>query len=233
MHSGHNVRRFDLVTIAVVLVFLTAMVLAAWLSDTDEVLAALERLGGCTLALVLGLSLANYGLRAIRWWLLSEHFRLAIPPYQSMRIFLAGLAMGATPARAGEAIRLWMMRRQFGVHYRTGAALMLADRVSDVNALALLAASGASVWFDRPMVLVSAVSLLALANLVAARPAKLIALIGALFRFTRPGFGRTFGGVEANAAPYSDDLPNTRAGGLGFAWMPSVGGRGCGLRFRP
>ena len=216
-------RRSDRITVALVAVFLLAIAIAAVMSDVDEVLGALKRLGIATVAWMLGLSLVNYALRAIRWQLFAEHLELPMPPAASIRIYIAGLAMGATPARAGEAIRLWLMRKQFGIRYRESGALMIADRTSDLNSLGLLAAIGASLTLDWPQLLVGAVIVLVALNMLAAQPAYGSAMAGWVYRLTRPRLRRPLASIKRLlrliAATYQPRvlLSSSLLGGL--AWM--------------
>ena len=189
-------RRSDRFTVVLVAIFVVTIAVAAVMSDFDEVLDALKRLGIATVVWMLGLSLVNYALRAIRWQRFAEHLELPMPPAASIRIFIAGLAMGATPARAGEAVRLWLMRKQFGIRYRAGGALMIADRASDLNSLALLAAIGASLTLDWPGLLAVAAALLIALNMAAARPAYGSAIVGWVYRLTRPRLRRPLASLK-------------------------------------
>jgi uncharacterized membrane protein YbhN (UPF0104 family) len=107
--------------------------------DAPRVVAALSRLGWRGIAAVLGLSLANYLLRFIRWQLYISRFghRLAAPRH--LLIYLSGFAFTLSPGKAGEAIRS-MYLHDHGVSYAESLAAFFVERMLDVLAMVILAA---------------------------------------------------------------------------------------------
>ena len=87
----------------------------------------------------IALTLANVGLRFLRWQFLLRRAGVFLPIRQSAGIFVAGLAMLLTPAYAGEGIKMWLVGRvQPGTIGRTGVVVVM-ERLLDAVALALLA----------------------------------------------------------------------------------------------
>ncbi len=126
-------------------VFGAAGVAAAALTGWDETLEALSRITLLDIAVLLLLSLANYGLRGWRWLMFSDALGCAAPARTNAVFYVAGFAFTATPGKVGELVRLWWMRASFGISLSRGGALTIADRAADLAAVALLAAVS-SAW---------------------------------------------------------------------------------------
>lgn len=77
---------------------------ALW-SGWHDVVHAVAKVGFVGIAAALSLSLANYGLRFIRWQLYLEAMGRPVPWRPSLKIYLAGFALTTTPGKAGEALR--------------------------------------------------------------------------------------------------------------------------------
>ncbi|WP_306666793.1 lysylphosphatidylglycerol synthase transmembrane domain-containing protein [Rhodovulum adriaticum] len=104
----------------------------------QETAAQLARLGPVQIALLLGLSLVNYVMRALRWHLFAR--RIGLPPglLRDIRHFFGGFLMSATPGRVGEMVRIRWIRRETGVPLDRSAPLFLVDRAADLVAMALI-----------------------------------------------------------------------------------------------
>jgi uncharacterized membrane protein YbhN (UPF0104 family) len=111
--------------------------LAAW-AGWDRVLADLGRLRPGTLGILFALPLVNYLLRAVRWQLFQRAIGIRLPWWRTLVYFVAGLALTATPGKAGEALRLYLIERGHGYRYDRLAALFLGDRLGDMCAVLLL-----------------------------------------------------------------------------------------------
>lgn len=126
-----------------------------------EVAAALTRVSLPLLALLLVLSLVNYGLRFLRWQYYLKLFNHDVPVVQSLRIYLGGFALTTTPGKAGEALRSVLLQPH-GVSYPHSLAALLAERLGDLLAILLLCAIGLTAYPQgMPVVLLSALLLLA------------------------------------------------------------------------
>lgn len=90
------------------------------------------------LAGLLGLSLINYVIRAWRWVVLSGFLGFEIATARNVLYYLAGYALTATPGKAGEAVRLWLMKAGHGIPYVRSIPIMLADRLLDIWAVLIL-----------------------------------------------------------------------------------------------
>ena len=103
-----------------------------------ETRAQIARLTLSQAGLLLGLSLANYLLRGVRWHVFAR--RLGVPTTlgQNMRHFLGGFAMVVTPGRVGELVRMRWLKRETGWSLERTAPLALVDRASDLAAMAII-----------------------------------------------------------------------------------------------
>jgi uncharacterized membrane protein YbhN (UPF0104 family) len=128
---------------------------ALW-SGWRDVAAAVGEVGLPGVLIALVLSLVNYALRFIRWqsYLRATGHRVAWR--LSLKIYLAGFALTATPGKAGEALRAVLLAR-WGIPYATSLAAFLSERVSDLLAIVLLALFGLAVYpATQPLIAVGA-----------------------------------------------------------------------------
>ena len=139
------------------LITLGVIVLAGvftWLGPASWT-SALRQLQPAALASLLGLALASFAIRALRWQLLCRHARVRLPLLQNTACYMAGFAFAVTPGYVGELIRLWLLRRYHGYRYERTAAPMLLERLSDAVALLLLCLLGVARWLDRSLTVVA------------------------------------------------------------------------------
>lgn len=160
---------------------LASVVMATALFAFGESKTMLETIGRISPGVVLGclgLSLANYGTRALRWHLYTRGLRLGVSLPRDTLYYIAGFSMTLTPGKIGEALRLWFLRRGHGHSYERTLALVAADRIADAGALVIIALVGiallqASVAAIAPM---AAITLIAV--FLAVRPRYLAAIVG-------------------------------------------------------
>jgi uncharacterized membrane protein YbhN (UPF0104 family) len=106
---------------------------------------ATARVGVTGVAVALAMSLANYGLRFVRWQMYLGALGHRPPWLASGQIYLAGFALTTTPGKAGEAIRSVFLKR-WGVSYAASLAAFLSERLSDLFTIVLLALLGLSFY---------------------------------------------------------------------------------------
>lgn len=115
-----------------------AYLVAAVATDYGALTRALERLGWSGTALVLALSLLNYGLRFQRWHLYLRELGHRVPWTHHLLVYLGGFMFTVSPAKAGEAVR-GVYLREHGVPYADTFAALFVERLLDFLAYALLA----------------------------------------------------------------------------------------------
>jgi glycosyltransferase 2 family protein len=176
----------------VLLVFvLVGVLLLGRGTDWREVGRGLAALSLWQIAVLLGLSLANYLARALRWHLMTSALQTGLSFRRSATHFLGGLAMAVTPGRLGELVRIRWISRETGMAMDRIAPVALTDRSSDLAAMALLlalsvAATGGSNAVGLIFALLVAAAGLSVA-LILMRP-ELLRLIAALiWRLTGKG----------------------------------------------
>jgi uncharacterized protein (TIRG00374 family) len=147
-----------------VLVVAAAAVLAAF-TLVGDVRQIGDRLGGFawwTFAAALGLALANYGLRFLRWHGYLRTRQLAVPPGTSGLVFVAGFAMAVTPGKLGELIKSYLLRQLTGIPIAATASVVIAERVSDLLALLILAVIGVAFYGVAVEVVIGSAAVVAL-----------------------------------------------------------------------
>lgn len=126
------------------------------LTDGPAVFASMERITLLDIGMVLGLTLVNYALRFLRWHGYLLHLDHAVPVRTSAAIYIAGFALTATPAKAGEAIRAPLLATR-GVPQAETFALLIAERLADLMSVALIAMIGV-IAFPEQVLLVLALA---------------------------------------------------------------------------
>lgn len=112
----------------------------------EETAGALASFRWSLLPVLLAMSLANYGIRFVRWEMYLRMLDIRIPLKTSAEIFLAGLAMTITPGKVGEFLKSYLLRETHDVPMATSAPIVFAERVGDLLALVLLASFGAAAF---------------------------------------------------------------------------------------
>lgn len=147
-------------------------------SESKAMLDTLARISPGVVLGCLGLSLVNYGTRALRWHLYTRGLGLGVSLPRDTLYYVAGFSMTVTPGKIGEALRLWFLRRGHGHSYERTLALVAADRIADATAMVLIALIGiallqASVAAIAPMAVITATAVF-----LAVRPRYLAILVG-------------------------------------------------------
>lgn len=164
----------------------------------QQTLEQIARLTLWQIAVLLALSLVNYGFRGLRWHLFARRLGLPTGVVRNFTHFLGGFAMSVTPGRVGELVRMRWLRRETGWPIERTAPLVLVDRASDLAAMAVLMAAGVAASAGGTSGAIP-VAILALAIAwVVTRPRLLHALAGLGFRVTGR-FSRLFARIRGAA----------------------------------
>ena len=132
--------RYRAVVASVVIAAIGYLAFALW-SGWSNVASALGRAGWPAVVAALALSLANYGLRFVRWQLYVAAMDHPLRWWPSLQVYVAGFAMTTTPGKAGEALRSVFLKA-WGVPYTRSLACILSERLSDLVAIVLLSLLG-------------------------------------------------------------------------------------------
>lgn len=160
-----------------VIVYVVAVLVMGWSSVRD----ALVTMDPTVVVIALGLSTLNYGLRFVKWelslgWLDVRSIAPRLSIRRSAAIYLAGLSMSVTPGKLGEVLRSWLLHESDGVSFARTAPFVLADRLTDLLALVILAVLAGLGRADAMPALVAATVLIAGCVLILGNP-RLFALV--------------------------------------------------------
>ncbi|HUQ03099.1 MAG TPA: lysylphosphatidylglycerol synthase transmembrane domain-containing protein [Kofleriaceae bacterium] len=150
----------------VIALVLAAGALLAALVLVGDVREVRDRLGGFrwwAFGAALGLAIGNYALRFARWQLYLRDREIRVPIGTSALVFVAGFAMAVTPGKLGELVKSYLLRQLAGIPVARSAAIVIAERVSDLLALLLLAAVGVAAYGIATEVAIATAVILAIA----------------------------------------------------------------------
>jgi len=88
------------------------------------------------------LAAGNYFVRYLRWEYFLRVLKIRVEPRDSVLVFLAGFALTVTPGKVGEAVKALLLRASHGIPAARTAPIVIAERVTDLVALLLLALVG-------------------------------------------------------------------------------------------
>lgn len=130
----------------------------------------------------LGLALANYVLRWVRWQIYLARQSVTVPLASSALVFGAGLSLSITPAKLGELVKSYLLREMHDVPAPRTAPVVVAERVTDLVALLALAVIGVAGYGVDPTLVAIAGTLIGFGLLLLAWPRPTRALIVAATR---------------------------------------------------
>ncbi|HTR53155.1 MAG TPA: lysylphosphatidylglycerol synthase transmembrane domain-containing protein [Kofleriaceae bacterium] len=116
------------------------------IGDVRHLGERLDQFDWRALAVALALALGNYVLRFVRWQLYLARQGVTVPVASSAVVFGAGLSLSITPAKLGELVKSFLLREMHGVPAARTAPIVVAERVSDLVALLVLAVIGVAVY---------------------------------------------------------------------------------------
>lgn len=139
--------------------------------DLPATLAALAEFRWRLIPLVVLAVLVNYALRFWKWGLYLDALAIRLPRRDSLLVFLSGFTMAITPGKLGELLKAFLVRQLTGTEVSRTASVVMAERLTDVAGVLLLAALGASA-FPYGGTFLAGTTLLVLASIVVlqARP---------------------------------------------------------------
>ncbi len=111
-------------------------------SGFHKVVDALEHYAWATAGGALALAAINYLLRFLKWELYLRRLGIRIPIRDSFGIFLSGFSLTVTPGKVGEVLKSYLLREAHGVPMARTAPIVVAERLTDLVALASLALVG-------------------------------------------------------------------------------------------
>lgn len=131
----------------ILVVVLGALVYGALvaLRDASSIAERLRTFAWWTFAAACGLSLANYGLRFLKWeYYLSVLGIRGVPKGESLLVFLSGFVLTVTPGKVGEVFKSVMLERTHGVAVARTAPIVVAERLTDLLGIVALITVGST-----------------------------------------------------------------------------------------
>ncbi len=116
---------------------------------------------------VLGLTLVNYGLRFLKWVYLLGRVEVSVPWALNLRIFITGLAMAITPAKAGELVKPYLLMKARDIPMTRTVPVLVSERLTDGLAVVILAAIGVGTHYAQATWLVFGVLALTVGLIIA------------------------------------------------------------------
>ena len=179
--AATDLRRLEYLVVLSVVLFVGAAALLSIFGGEGAALRQLARVPLATIFALLGLALVNYAARAARWLIYSRELGITVGLGRNVLYFIAGFALGTTPGKVGEALRLWLLERGHGYRYVRVTPLFLGDRLSDMNGVLLLCLFGAASFPGR--LWMAGLAALAIVGLTLAFfvPGPLLRLVGLIY----------------------------------------------------
>ena len=94
----------------------------------------------------LGLTVVNYGVRFLKWHYYLRTLGLRVRWGVSANVFFAGLVMSVTPGKLGEVLKSVLLREACGIPAAQTAPIVVAERLTDLLGLFLIASLGVAVF---------------------------------------------------------------------------------------
>ncbi|MCO4760864.1 MAG: flippase-like domain-containing protein [Myxococcales bacterium] len=147
------------------LLLLAVIIGATLFADARRLMDVAQDFPWWTMAAAIGLSTANYGLRALRFrsYMAALGTRLGLT--ESFLVFVAGFVLTVTPGKMGEVLKAWLLNKRRGVPVTQTATAVVAERVTDVIGLLIIASFGV-VHYGAHLSLFVAISVLTTAGII-------------------------------------------------------------------
>ncbi|MEO8084356.1 MAG: lysylphosphatidylglycerol synthase transmembrane domain-containing protein, partial [Ardenticatenales bacterium] len=110
--------------------------------DARQLRAALSGFRWWVLPIAIGLTAVNYAARMLRWHWFLRLVGAPIAVRDSARVFLIGLPLVLTPAKAGEVLKSWVVRTVSGAPVSVTMPTILVERLVDGLAMVILSSVG-------------------------------------------------------------------------------------------
>jgi uncharacterized membrane protein YbhN (UPF0104 family) len=120
--------------------------LAGLWTDMGSVGDALTTFWWPAFAAALGLSFGNYLIRFVKWHYLLGVVGVSVPRGESFAVFLASFVLTVTPGKVGEVLKSFLLERSRGIPVAVTAPIVVAERLTDLISLLIIAAMGLATY---------------------------------------------------------------------------------------
>ena len=139
-YEGKPLSKFRKRLVISIIVGLGIFVALSIYADVGEVTQAFAKFRWAYIPLILTLTFLNYLLRFFKWHYYLGCIGIKVRGIDSLGIFLSGLAMAVTPAKLGEVFKSYLLKRLNGTEVSKSVPVIIAERISDMLGLLILAA---------------------------------------------------------------------------------------------
>lgn len=166
-----------------------AIAAVTMIGDVGKLGDRLTGFGWWALFAAMGLALTNYAVRFLRWQLYLKKQSVSVPLGTSALVFGAGLSLSITPAKLGELVKSYLLKELCEIPATQTAPIVVAERVTDLIALLVLAVVGVAAYGVGSALVAVAGGAIAIGLVLLAwpRPTRWI-----IDQVTRPGFASKF-----------------------------------------
>lgn len=137
-----DIKKQEKKILIVFLISLIIYILFAFFGDIKKISAAFISFRWSIIPLLLILTLLNYLLRAVRFYIYLKEINVNLPFKKILRIFLAGLSMTITPGKSGEVIKAYLIKKNSEHEYAHVVPVLVFERVTDGIAMIILGLGG-------------------------------------------------------------------------------------------
>jgi len=124
------------------LVYLAIVVIFGW----SEISASLAEFNWLWFPVIILLTFTNYLFRFLKWDYYLGRLKIELPKSDSLIIFLSGLVMTISPGKIGELLKALFLKQRIGTPMSKSAPIVIAERLTDFVALAIIAVAGLLVF---------------------------------------------------------------------------------------
>ncbi|MBF0409641.1 MAG: flippase-like domain-containing protein [Candidatus Riflebacteria bacterium] len=157
LESENIIRKLVFWVFAAIIMFSIAIAL---FTDFDKIQKAVALFSPFSIFIILFSVLINYLLRFIKWEFFLRRIDIIIPLKQSLWIFFSSFAMVLSPGKLGEIMKSLLLKSQFSIPISKSAPIVMAERITDLLGLSLIAAYGSSKFAFGGKMLFAAISII-------------------------------------------------------------------------
>ncbi len=121
--------------------FVVYLVLSFY-ADLERIREAIESFSWQVMPVVLALAFLNYLFRFLKWHFYLSQLGIRLGKKESFWVFMSGLLMSVTPAKAGELLKAYLVKELNGTPISFSAPIVVAERLTDFLAVIVLSAYG-------------------------------------------------------------------------------------------
>ena len=112
-------------------------------SDLRRVAEAADSIDPIWIPVFLLLPLLNYCIRFVKWHYFLHRVKAKVPLGESFLVFIAGFSMTVSPGKMGELLKCALLKKSRSIPVEKTSPIVIAERLTDLISMTLLALIGA------------------------------------------------------------------------------------------